>query len=138
MEREALKLALEVLMANEFSLVEVGKNKNGLHVQTCGAITAINAALAQPAQEPVAWQWLGSAHFRKKLPKNADITAWNPLYTAPPQPAQEPFGWYSAQEDEFMTNKIRKEHERLNSYTHINGKFNLPLYSAELMEKTND
>ena len=36
-------------------------------------------------QEPVAWQWLGSAHFRKKLPKNADVTAWNPLYTAPPK-----------------------------------------------------
>ena len=36
-------------------------------------------------QEPMAWQWLGSAHFRKKLPKNADVTAWNPLYTAPPQ-----------------------------------------------------
>jgi hypothetical protein len=35
--------------------------------------------------EPVAWQWLGSAHFRKKIPKNADITAWNPLYTTPPQ-----------------------------------------------------
>tara|TARA_R110000772_G_scaffold125466_20_gene232226 strand:- start:1141 stop:1581 length:441 start_codon:yes stop_codon:yes gene_type:complete len=45
-------------------------------------------ALAQPEQEPVAWQWLGSAHFRKKLPKNADVTAWNPLYTTPPeQPA---------------------------------------------------
>jgi hypothetical protein len=37
------------------------------------------------SQEPVAWQWLSSAHFRKKLPKDADITAWNPLYTAPPQ-----------------------------------------------------
>jgi hypothetical protein len=47
-----------------------------------------------------------------------------------PQPAQEPFGWYSAQEDEFMTHKIRKEHERLNSYTHVNGKFDLPLYTA--------
>jgi hypothetical protein len=35
--------------------------------------------------EPVAWQWLGSAHFRKKIPKNADITAWNPLYHYPPQ-----------------------------------------------------
>jgi len=46
------------------------------------------------------------------------------------QPAQEPFGWYSAQEDEFMTDKLRKEHERLNSYTHIHGKFNLPLYTA--------
>jgi len=47
-----------------------------------------------------------------------------------PQPAQEPFGWYSAQEDEFMKNKIRKEHERLNSYTHINGKFDLPLFTT--------
>jgi len=46
------------------------------------------------------------------------------------QPAQEPFGWYSAQEDEFMTHKIRKEHERLGSYTHINGKFDLPLYTT--------
>ena len=45
----------------------------------------------------MAWQCLGSAHFRKKLPKNADITAWNPLYTAPPQrPWVEPTGneWF--------------------------------------------
>jgi hypothetical protein len=41
--------------------------------------------VAEPAQKPVAWQWLGSAHFRKKIPKNADKTAWNPLYTTPPQ-----------------------------------------------------
>lgn len=40
----------------------------------------------------------------------------------------EPAFWYSAQEDEFMTHKIRKEHERLNSYTHKVGKFDLPLY----------
>ena len=46
------------------------------------------------------------------------------------QPAQEPFGWYSAQEDEFMTDKIRKDHERLNSYTHIHGKFDLALYTT--------
>jgi hypothetical protein len=35
--------------------------------------------------EPVAWQWLNTAHFRKKLPKDAERGAWNPLYTAPPQ-----------------------------------------------------
>jgi len=46
------------------------------------------------------------------------------------EPVQEPFGWYSAQEDEFMSHKIRKEHERLNSYTHINGKFDLALYTT--------
>jgi len=37
------------------------------------------------AQEPVAWQWLGSAQFRKKIPKGADKTAWSPLYTTPPK-----------------------------------------------------
>jgi len=42
-------------------------------------------AEAQPVQEPVAWQWLGSAQFRKKIPKGADKTAWSPLYTTPPQ-----------------------------------------------------
>ena len=34
-------------------------------------------------QEPVAWQWLDTATFRKNLPKNADRAAWNPLYLAP-------------------------------------------------------
>jgi hypothetical protein len=40
-------------------------------------------ALEQP--EPVAWQWLNTAHFRKKLPKDAEKNAWNPLYTTPPK-----------------------------------------------------
>jgi hypothetical protein len=34
-------------------------------------------------QEPVAWQWLDTAHFRKKLPKDAGDGVWNPLYAAP-------------------------------------------------------
>jgi hypothetical protein len=37
------------------------------------------------SNEPVAWQWLTTGHFRKKLPKDAEISAWNPLYTAPPK-----------------------------------------------------
>ena len=38
----------------------------------------------QPAQqEPVAWQWLGEAHFRKKIPKHSDISDWSPLYRTP-------------------------------------------------------
>jgi hypothetical protein len=36
-------------------------------------------------QEPVAWQWLNTAHFRKNLPVNAESGAWNPLYTRPPR-----------------------------------------------------
>ena len=44
--------------------------------------------------------------------------------------AQEPFGWYSAKEDDFMLDKIRKTHERLNSHTHRIGKYDLALYTA--------
>ena len=46
------------------------------------------------------------------------------------QPEQEPHSWYSKQVDEWMTNKTRKEHERLNSYTHKVGKFDLALYTT--------
>ena len=43
---------------------------------------------AQPQAGPVAWQWLKSAVYRKKLPKFAEAGAWNPLYAAPQaQPA---------------------------------------------------
>jgi hypothetical protein len=45
--------------------------------------------IAQPRreteQEPVAWQWLNSAYFRKKPPANAESGAWIPLYTHPPR-----------------------------------------------------
>ena len=81
---DAMKLALKAIESEGWCDTEI-------------VITALLEALAEHAmrevqrlgqeieQEPVAWQWLGSAHFRKKLPKNADITAWNPLYTTPPQ-----------------------------------------------------
>ena len=44
--------------------------------------------------------------------------------------AQEPFGWYSAKEDDFMLDKIRKTHERLNSHTHRIGKYDTALFTA--------
>jgi hypothetical protein len=40
---------------------------------------------SQDFNEPVAWQWLNTAHFRKKLPADAEPGAWNPLYTHPPR-----------------------------------------------------
>jgi len=43
---------------------------------------------------------------------------------------QETHSWYSAEHDEWMTNKTRKEHEALNSYTHKVGGFDLPLYTT--------
>ena len=42
----------------------------------------------------------------------------------------EPFGWYSAKEDDFMLDKIRKTHERLNSHTHRIGKYDTALFTA--------
>ena len=42
----------------------------------------------------------------------------------------EPHSWYSAEHDEWMTDKTRKEHEELNSYTHKVGGFDLPLYTT--------
>jgi len=51
------------------------------------------------------------------------------------QPEQEPHSWYSKQVDEWMTNKTRKEHERLNSYTHKFGKFDLALYTTPPQRK---
>ncbi len=49
------------------------------------ATDALRAALErqEQEQEPVAWQWLNTAHFRKNLPVNAESGAWNPLYTHP-------------------------------------------------------
>lgn len=49
------------------------------------AITALRAALAQPEQEPVAYQWLGTSVIRKRVPKIAEVSAWVRLYAAPPQ-----------------------------------------------------
>jgi hypothetical protein len=39
--------------------------------------------------EPVAWQWLNTAHFRKNVPAGAEVEVWRPLY-AHPAPSAEP------------------------------------------------
>jgi len=46
-------------------------------------------------REPVAWQWLDTATFRKKIPPTGESECWNPLYASPPkrQPEQEPVGF---------------------------------------------
>ena len=36
-------------------------------------------------QEPRGWQWLDTGVFLKKLPDTADLGAWHPLYTSPPE-----------------------------------------------------
>jgi hypothetical protein len=62
---------------------------NAVHEgQQCYVLDETAQAEAEK-QEPAAWQWLTTAHFRKKLPKDAEKGAWNPLYTHP-QPKREP------------------------------------------------
>ncbi len=74
---------------------------------------AAQQALAQQEQEqePVAWQWLNTAHFRKKLPANAESGAWNPLYTRPPRRE-----WQGLTEEEIneLSHTMVKGHKSVN------------------------
>jgi hypothetical protein len=60
---------------------------------------------AEAVQEPVAWQWLNTAHFRKNLPVNAESGAWNPLYTRPPRRE-----WRGLTEEDVAQN-LRSRHD---------------------------
>ena len=78
---EALKLALEALeLAHPRFGIATEKHKQ--------AITAIEEALAQPEQEPVAWMSdvgsVASAH-EKKMGYVLESAFTIPLYTTPPQ-----------------------------------------------------
>ena len=88
MEREALKLALEALEHITNAIyVNSEQEATALENAIC-AITVIKAALAQPAQEPVAW-WNDMSGV---IDLNVSGRG-KPLYTTPPQPAQEPVAW---------------------------------------------
>ena len=44
-----------------------------------------NAKTPADDGKPVAWQLLGLAHFRRKIPAGSPARYWDPLYTAPPK-----------------------------------------------------
>ena len=107
-EREALKLALEALESMQNAIYNIeGEHVIGLSYAieqadvTEQAITVIRKALAQPAQEPVAWMVYtqdGKSVYVTDNP--TDIQEGQralPLYTTPPQPVQEPVGWADLQ-----------------------------------------
>ena len=75
MEHEALKLALKVL-----------EDLPGFRADIDNAITAIKEALAQPAQEPVAYLCKPDQHglFNPPTPDKACKDCF-PVYTTPPQ-----------------------------------------------------
>ena len=93
MTKEALKLALEALQADELDMVDDGSGNMIFRKEQ--AITAIKAALAQPEQEPVVWGvFEGNLHdmfFTKEEAQDmarlkgthAEV---KPLYTAPQRP----------------------------------------------------
>jgi len=65
MEREALKLALEALESDYTFEWPAMHRPERVEKKRFQAITAIKAALAQPAQEPVAWAVVGDGKFGK-------------------------------------------------------------------------
>ena len=71
----------------------------------------------------------------KAYPRTCKKCGFGPCINKSKQEQGEPHSWYSAQEDEWMTDKTRKDHERLNSYTHKVGGFDLPLYTTPQQRK---
>lgn len=43
-------------------------------------LEVLEAALAEPEPEPVAWQWLDTSTFRARLHERAVLAEWRPLY----------------------------------------------------------
>ena len=79
MTRELLKQALEAL--------QLCANGEDDVLLTRDTLAALRQALEQqPKQEPAGWQWMGTGHYRKHLPKDAEKYCWKPLYAEPPKP----------------------------------------------------
>ena len=75
---------------------------------TAALMADLRAALAEPVQEPVAWQWLDTAHFRKKIPAHATPAHWRPLYTVPPERKPEPNSDYERGFVDGMSEQARR------------------------------
>jgi len=86
-EQEALKLALEAL-ETELCIDWTNNDEfNASAEKMHEAITAIKEALAQPAQEPVAWITPDGEGFRIRFsaPTSDVPLGWDALYTVPQQ-----------------------------------------------------
>jgi len=128
MEREALKLALETLKWANKEINEWMDDAQGLEQEIMLAITAIKEALAQPAQEPVAWIDIDEKGNRSNLKAWSDgSNDEKPLYTAPPQRSWiwlsdadiketiDSICQYSGDYEEFLCKKIERKIKELNT-----------------------
>lgn len=135
-EREALTLALE-------AMTRFGEE--GTAERYIKAKAAIKEALAQPETpyeigQRIANTGGGMSHLLSAVSHDSELAEAERGFkdAQPKEPEQEPHSWYSKQEDEWMTHKTRKEHERLNSHTHKFGKFDLALYTHPAPQRKKD
>ena len=77
----ALRVALRQAIANN-TLDKMAENEKELGIQIQPADVS-ETNFGNITDEPVAWQWLNTANFRKTKPKYAECGSWNPLYTRP-------------------------------------------------------
>ena len=81
---EALRMALEALEADELDMVDDGSGNMVFRKEQ--AITAIKKSLAQPEQEPVAWEQFYPDIGKPQIAFNAEVIG----YVAP---QQRPVAW---------------------------------------------
>ena len=62
--------------------VESETERGSVQIYPAAALEAASVTAAVDA-EPVAWQWLNTANYRKTLPAYAVREHWRPLYLAP-------------------------------------------------------
>jgi hypothetical protein len=131
---EVLKQALEFC---EFCWRDVLMNEYAIE-RLEQTITEIREALAQQdaeshlqevsdfgqlqEQEPVAWQWLDTATFRKKIPPTGESECWNPLYTSPPKEQQscDKREWVGLTQEEYQ--QIQRDYFRADQWRGIEAK----------------
>lgn len=126
MSKEAMKLALEALeLAN--GMLERADCSTGYCC--CGSL--VDGHTIGDGHSPVD----EGEYFQSKAIRKSQEAIKALEEALAKQEQGEPHSWYSAQEDEWMTEKVRKDHERLNSYTHKVGGFDLPLYTTPQQRK---
>ena len=133
---EALKLALEAL-ENGMKFVWTDPEREAGFV----AIDAIKEALAQPAQEPVAWMTINEygeeddIHYEN--PEGHLLEGWTfkPLYTQPPQTQQaqsEPLEYWNAVEGWVKIDEVREHFDSVGCGTIYKtaGEDRVPVYTT--------